>query len=76
MARDVKVPPTCVQYVGCLIYPGSVIVPIIQLVDFTHNFSWREGDETDVLFTPCTVALSNSRTRPFVVSVDDANGGI
>jgi hypothetical protein len=46
MDASVKVPPTCVQYVCCLIYPGSVIVPISQLVDFTREFPWREGDDS------------------------------
>jgi hypothetical protein len=77
MDGSVKVPPTCVQYVCCLIYPGSVIV---QLVDFTHEFPWRVTTlyldscircSRDVLFRRCTVALSNRSTR--FVSVDDAS---
>lgn len=42
--------PRCVQYVLCLIYPGSVIVPILQLVAFTHEFPWREGEDSESMF--------------------------
>jgi hypothetical protein len=48
MDRDasVKVPPRCVPYVCCLIYPGSVIVLVLQLVDFTHGFPRGDGDDS------------------------------
>lgn len=58
-----------------------------HVYNFTHEFPWREGDdsvsrfmEQDRMFswlsyTPCTVGLSNSRTRlSYLIPVDDTNG--